>query len=406
MSRYRRPRVVVLISIAVVAVAALTSGISAGTVPRVTAPSRTLLAARPSACPRMEAPIKVAAGVTSLASGDGSLWVPGFGAVSRVDPASGRVIAKIRTPGSDDYSQIAIGQHGVWVTSTGRGVVYRIAPSSDRVTATIHLRGPAQGVAVGGGRIWVTVDLSGPGRLVAIDPRTDRVNGPAVKVGPGPGEVVYGQHAVWVQNTSPASVMRINPTSRRVKTVIGTAPVSPGSPSAGAIAVGDGSLWSVAHGILTRRAPSSGHVIASIAVPRGVAITLGDHEVWVLSYPRSRSSALFEPIRHTAAVREIDPHTDRAIGAPIRLLARQPVALTVTHHSLWIANYSDTITRVRLVACRTQSTRARRAARSTSGAALPHAGAVHRRGVARNGRRRPCLPAGHGKPPQRAPAIV
>lgn len=317
-------------------------------------------ASKASVCPMIAADIRVRAGVTSLASGDGALWVSGFGVVSRLDPISGRLVAEIGAPGSDDYSQIAVGRRAVWVTSTGRGVVYRIDPSSDRVTAAIHLGKPAGGIAVGGGRVWVTLDLPGRGRLIAIDPRTNHVSGRPVSVGPGPGQVVYGQHAVWVQNTSPASVMRINPASGQVTTVIGAVPLSPGSPGPGAIAVGYGSLWSVANGTLTRVAPSSGHAIASIAVPRAVAIALGHREVWVLSYPRSSSPTVFEPIRHTSGVWEIDPHKGRIIGNQIRLHAIQPIAITTTHDSLWVANFSGSVTRFRLVACHAQSRRGRR----------------------------------------------
>jgi streptogramin lyase len=305
--------------------------------------------------------IKVAAGVTSLASGDGALWVSGFGEVSRLDPTSSRLIAAIRTPGSDGHSQIAVGERAVWVTSTARGVVYRIDPVAGRVTATIDLDAPAAGIAVGGGRVWVVLDLPGPGRLIAIDPRINRVIGRPIIVGPGPGLVVYGEHAVWVQNTSPASVMRINPASGQVKTVVDTGRTSPGSPGPGAIAVGYGSLWSLANGTLTRLGPGSGHAIASIAVPRGVAIALGQREVWVVSYPRSSSATLFEPIRHTADLREIDPHNNRIIGKPIQLNALQPIAITTTHNNLWVANFSSTITRFRLLACHAHSHRARRA---------------------------------------------
>ncbi len=333
-----------------------TGGLAAGTIPprHVSGSASTR-----SVCRVIASDLKVAAGVTSLASGDGALWVSGFGVVSRLDPTSGRLIAAIRTPGSDDHSQIAVGKREAWVTSTARGIVYRIDPVTDRVTATIRLNRPAAGIAVGGGRVWVALDLPGPGRLIAINPRTNRVTGRPIILGPGPGQVVYGQRAVWVQNTSPASVMRINPVSGQVETVIDTGPMSPGSP--GAIAVGYGSLWSLANGTLTRLGPGNGHAIARIAVPRGVAIALGEREVWVLSYPRSSSATLFEPIRHTAAVREIDPHSDRIIGKPIQLNALQPIAITTTHYNLWVANFSGTITRFHLLACHTHSHRARRA---------------------------------------------
>jgi len=293
----------------------------------------------------------VAAGAVALATGYGSLWVSGFDAVSRLEPAGGRVLARIRTPGTGDYSQVAVGYRSVWVTSTARGVVYRIDPSTDRMIATVHLgRQPVQGIAVGSGRVWVTLALQGPGQLIAIDPHDDRVSRAPIEVGPGPGQVVYGLHAVWVQNASPASVMRVDPASGRVTTVVGTTPVAPGSPGPGTIAVGYGSLWSLANGSLTRVDPVTDRVRRSVPVPRGVAVALGDGRVWVLAYPRSSSTALFYPITGTAALWEIAPGSGRVTAKPLWLDAKQPIAIAAGRHVLWIADYAgSTVTRIHLV---------------------------------------------------------
>jgi hypothetical protein len=229
--------------------------------------------------------------------------------------------------------------------------VYRIDPVTDQVAASIHLGGSPFGVAVGAGWVWVTRPLRGPGQLIRIDPSNARVTS-LIKVGPGPGQVVYGQHAVWVQNTSPASVMRVDPVSGRVATVIDTAPVLPGSPGPGTIAVGYGSLWSAANGSLTRLDPSTDQLIGSVAIPRAVALALGAGELWVLTYPRSSSPTTFKPIRHTAALWEIDPRNDRIVGRPIHLDALQPIAITASHKRVWVGNYeSQTVTPLRLVAC-------------------------------------------------------
>jgi hypothetical protein len=53
-------------------------------------------------------------------------------------------------------------------------------------------------------------------------------------------------------------------------TVIGTTPVAPGSPGPGTIAVGYGSLWSLANGSLTKVDPVSEHVRSDVPIPRGV----------------------------------------------------------------------------------------------------------------------------------------
>lgn len=278
------------------------------------------------------------------------MWVAGFGAVSRLDPVTGRIEDRVRTPNTGDYSRIAVGDGSVWITAGG-GAVYRIDPSTNRVVATVHLGGSVQGVAVGAARVWVTRPSNGAGEVIRIDPRTNRVAGPPIKVGPGPGQVIYGQHAVWVQNSSPASVMRIDPATGHVVTIVGARPADSGSPVAGAIAVGHDSLWAATDDVLMRVDPGTGQVVASLPIPRGVAVAIGAHEIWVLAYPRSSSPTVFDPIKHTAALWEVNPKTDRIIGKPIRLDALQPIAVTAIQRNVWVADYdSATVTQLRLVA--------------------------------------------------------
>ncbi len=305
----------------------------------------------PAVRPVVAAHIRVPSGAVGLAASDGALWVAGFGVVSRLDRATGRVVAKIRTPGNGDYSQIAVGDGSVWITAGGGGgTVYRVDRSTDRVVSRIHVGGSVQGIAVGGGRVWVTRPVQGPGDLFRIDPQTDRVTGPAIKVGPGPSQVVYGSGAVWVQNTSPASVMRIDPATGHVATVVATRAVPYGSFVVGAIATGYGSLWTVANDYLTRIDPRSSLVQASIRIPRAQEIAIGAGEVWVLAAPRSSSAALFYAIKHTAALWEVDPTSNRIVGKSLRLDALQPIAIAADKRNVWLADYrKGTVTRFHLV---------------------------------------------------------
>jgi hypothetical protein len=43
--------------------------------------------------------VRVPAGIVDLAIGGGAIWVAGFGEVSRLDPRTGVVVARIRVPG-------------------------------------------------------------------------------------------------------------------------------------------------------------------------------------------------------------------------------------------------------------------------------------------------------------------
>jgi YVTN family beta-propeller protein len=296
--------------------------------------------------------VRVRAGVDGLVAAYGAMWVSGSGAVTRLDASTGRVVAGIRTPGVNELGYIAAGRGSVWATATGNGDVYRIDPSTNQVAATIHVGGPVVGIAVGAGQVWVSRPASALGNVVRIDPHTDRVTGDPITVGRGPGQLAYGLGSVWVQNTSPASVMRIDPANGHVTTVVGTRPVAYGSFVVGAIATGDGSLWTAANDSLTRIDPRTDQVLATVHIPRAISVAIGDGSVWVLTQPKSRSPKLFYPIKHTAALWEVDPATDRALGKVLRLNAIGPAAITATHRSLqlWIADYqSNSVTRFRLI---------------------------------------------------------
>jgi streptogramin lyase len=296
--------------------------------------------------PRVVTPaIHIPGGVVALAAGDNGVWVVGSGAVSRLDPSTARVTATIRTPGTGGASQIAIGEGGVWVTGGYRGnTIYRIDPATNRVVARIHL--PAFGVAVGGGRVWVTIiPTAGPGELGRIDPRTNRVVGAVLKVGPGPSALVYGGGAVWVEDTSPFSVLRVDAATGRVASVPVPPPLHPGDSS---IAFGFGSLWVTDGSTLTRFNPDTLEPIATLSVPRAAEIAFGSREVWVLANPRSSSPTLFYPVKGTTRLWAINAHTTRAIATPIRLNALQPIALASQGTNAWIGNYANgTVTRIR-----------------------------------------------------------
>ena len=146
-----------------------------------------------------------------LAAGEGAVWVsaacPASDCLLRVDPATGRVVARVS--GNHLFGQVAVGDGAVWA-SDGAAVA-RISPRTDRVTATAPLLSPplvsgpspipnGSGLlAVAPGVVWVT--RAGNARqasVLRIDPRTGRLTGPGMRVGRRPQAVAASGTPLWV----------------------------------------------------------------------------------------------------------------------------------------------------------------------------------------------------------------
>jgi hypothetical protein len=291
--------------------------------------------------------VHVGVGPADLLFADGSLWVAGQGFIARLNPVDGHEQARLTVPANViGPAQLAAGAGSIWVAYQGQGQVQRIDPSSDRVIATIGLRGAASGggIGVAGGVVWASI--VGPerrGHVLVIDPRTVRVSGPPAAVGTGPGRLYAGLGSVWVQDTSEpnATASRIDPATRAVQQLSIT-----GDP-----VVGLGHVWALGSPFgrgpttLSRYTPQARPAyLPGAPFPRGVAIAFGAGRVWVLSYPRSRSTGTFHPIRGTAAVTPVAPHPYRyglPVGTPTRLDALQPDAIAVAGRDLWVADYTS-----------------------------------------------------------------
>jgi DNA-binding beta-propeller fold protein YncE len=295
--------------------------------------------------PVLEARIHIPAGAVDVMVGDGAIWVSGGGKVSRINPLTNEVVATIDTPGTEDYSRVAVGEGGVWVTADG-GKLYRIDPATNTVVATIQVGGPLMGVvATGEGNVWVTRPSEGTGELVRIDPATNAVVGEPIEVGPGPVSVVSDLGALWVTNTSPPSVVRVDPVSGEVgevRRVMGSVP--------GDLAVAYGSLWAASGDQVVRADPETGQWIETFRIPRAAAVATSEGQVWVLAMPESSSPTLFYPIKGTAALWQIDPADNRIVGEPVRIADLQPIALAAGEGAVWVADYDNgTVTRFDLV---------------------------------------------------------
>jgi virginiamycin B lyase len=289
--------------------------------------------------------IKLPRGVVDVASGEGAVWVAGFGQLARIDPRSNRVVVTIPTLGSDEGARLAIAAGSVWATSgsTTRGAVYRIDPVTNRVTATIPMPGGAFGIAAANGLLWVTQPREGTGVVLRIDPRHNRVVGPPIPVGSEPGPITSGLGALWVTNTDGGgSVTRIDPASGAT---------TPADHLSGAAAIGAGSLWSLGDPEVSRIDPGTARTLAIIRIPDAGVAAFGAGALWVMAHPPSSSVTLYLPIPgKPGLLYRIDPATNRIVGSPVPIRGIQPIAIAVSQDAVWVGDFdSQTVTRVALL---------------------------------------------------------
>jgi virginiamycin B lyase len=262
-----------------------------------------------------------------MAVGFGSLWVVNYKPhrVSRVDPATGRVVAELPLGGKACLGMVVTADR-VWVPTCGKVVLNAIDPRTNRVVArrklpiTVGVEGSfavqagsfwlpvtgrdsssiavaridpqngaiqhliavgrgSEALVAGYGAIWVA--SSGTGTIIRIDPLRNRIVA-RIPVGHSPKFMTVGDGALWVQNREDGSVSRIDPyTNREVARIEAHAPTPYGD-----IAVGDSAVWlAVDSTLITRIDPRTNTVRYQIVGGSGAdALRVGFGAVWVADH--------------------------------------------------------------------------------------------------------------------------
>jgi YVTN family beta-propeller protein len=160
-------------------------------------------------------PVRTGASPQSLAVGGGSLWVANHDAqtVTRIDQASGKVVADIPVP--SEPHRVAYGAEAAWVGNWHDNSVSRIDPETNRVVGSPIPIGfhHAGNLVVGAGSVWVTSDYrvdAAPEDVVVvrIDPQTNQAV-ETIAVGGHPIDVAATEGAVWVSVANPGRLLRI-----------------------------------------------------------------------------------------------------------------------------------------------------------------------------------------------------
>ncbi len=288
--------------------------LTGGDSPGLTSASANSAAAIDTGSNRLVAEVPVGNGPTSVAKGEGSVWVTNAldGTVSRIDPRTSRVLQRIDV--GDDPSGIAVGGGAVWVANSLDGTVSRIDPQTNREVGKITVGVTPTAVAFGEGAVWVTSAKERSVTKIVRGRVVDKIQAGALGRG-----IAVGGGSVWVTDESSRSVVRID---ARSSSVLET--VSVGNGPTG-VAFGHGSVW-VANsldGTVSRIDPRTNAVRAVISVGEGPdAIVIEPGAVWV-------------SVEFSEAIARIDPANDQVMETiPV---ANRPKGLALLENRLWFA---------------------------------------------------------------------
>lgn len=221
--------------------------------------------------------VRVGDGPSGVAFGAGAVWVANglAGTVSRINAKTNEVVQRI--PVGNSPAAVAFGDGAIWVANADDRTVSKLDPGSGDVVRVIPVDVPARGIAVGGGAVWLNDPVGN--RLVRLDARTYSVA--PVNVGSGPTAVAYGLGAVWVANNLDGTVSRVEP-SRGVVTDTVQVGVAPN----GITAAGN-AIWVTdeAAGTLVRIDPRSGVPTRRSLGGRPRGLAYADGLLWVAVQP-------------------------------------------------------------------------------------------------------------------------
>jgi YVTN family beta-propeller protein len=309
----------VLLLSAAVAVAGIE--LTGGDSPGLSSASANSVAAIDARSNRLVAEVPVGNGPTSIAVGEGSVWVTNAQdrSVSRIDPRTSAVVQRIDVGG--DPSGIAVGGGAVWVANSLDATVSRIDPQTNREVQAIPVGVTPTALAVGGGAAWVT--SAEERNVTRIDVVRGRVVGQRIPTGALGRGIAVGGGSVWVTDGSSRSVVRIDARRGSILEPVGVG----NGPTA--IAFGEGSVW-VANsldGTVSRIDPRTNAVTATIPVGEGPdGIAVGSGVVWVSG-------------EFSEAIARIDPAENRVVERiPI---ANRPKGLALSGDQVWFAVQSS-----------------------------------------------------------------
>jgi virginiamycin B lyase len=183
---------------------------------------------------------------------------------------------KIDTGVGSALPAVAANPDSVWILSDDKTTLSRVDPDQNKVVSELRLPAGCNTLTFGETALWVTCPSEN--RVLRINPETTLVE-KRVDVSAQPTALAIGESSVWVLCLKDGKVERIDPKTNKVTKTIETG-VS--GATAGAIAIGSGSIWVTLTGFpITRIDPASEKVMQQFWGAGGGAIQFGAGSVWL-----------------------------------------------------------------------------------------------------------------------------
>jgi virginiamycin B lyase len=237
--------------------------------------------------PVVSIPIPEPCGAMTVAFG--SLWVANCtdSSLYRIDTATAKIVGIIPTGLADPSGELSVasGAGSVWLLTDRKGVLSRIDPTSNKVVAKIDVAPFSFAAAYGFGAVWIS--NTGPeskgrqGSVQRIDPKTNKVTA-TIAVGPVPRFLTTGEGGVWTLNQGDGSVTHIAPITNRVVASIPVGMTGGG----GDIAAGGGRIWVRGNKkLLASVDPIKNKIVEFFGPPAGSgAVRVAGGLVWITAH--------------------------------------------------------------------------------------------------------------------------
>lgn len=319
-------------------------------------------------------PIQVGDFPNAISAGAGGVWVsahPAEGAglrLLRLDAVTGDIVARIPVPALPTWE---VGGGGlvalpgsVWVTGAAddpgggsccHAIVYRVDPATNEVTEETDL-GPGSGadVLVDGTGIWVLMFETDPGpermAVARLDPATHEEVARVELASAWAKQVFAFEGSIWVHGNRgdasdgvrPDALFRIDPsTDRLVETI--SLPTEEFT-----LAVDATSIWQRATDGVIRVDPGGALTRVRLDGMEDFCcshiVSDGAGGLWAIA--RSGEPGRVQVV-HVTAGGEIDGRAETVV--PDAVLNSVTIAFDPEHQTIWLAQYKDTVTPLRIV---------------------------------------------------------